>query len=101
MSRNVDTLVRALLQWGVITDPDRSYSVARTYAGCHQRSDGAWSFELLEDGKFTGIGSGSTLSECAKAARDGRISVYENDFTSAVSLLVEREPSKRTKPPLR
>ena len=68
MSRLARRLRRRLEHEGVALPP--VVHIDRTYAGHHQKAQGAWSWELCDaDGRFLGVGSQHTASECAAAAK--------------------------------
>ena len=68
MSRLARRLRSRLEHEGVALPP--VVHIDRTYAGRHQKAQGAWSWELCDaDGRFLGVGSQHTASECAAAAK--------------------------------
>lgn len=83
MSRDLTTVVRTLVAAHVLPDdPIAEYVVIRTRAGCWQRKDGAWNWQLgrvLPDGlEPMQIGSHYPLGECAAAAKRGALGVWRN-----------------------
>lgn len=66
MAKLSDRLIARLIAEGFISPGE--YRIERTYAGYWQRTEGAWSWELVRaDGGPAFVGSQWTVKECLRA----------------------------------
>lgn len=87
MTRQAKALRKLLLSLGMI-DPSETIVIRRTYAGHHQRSASAWSWELEdENGYEFSIGSKFPVREILAAKKVS----WRNDEFGQIHLYVEAE----------